>query len=97
MVKLNAGNVLLKPSHRKQIMSRLRRSLRLGNRLGNFNLTINLQRNGGRFEARADVQDSAGDFCCRSRKSDWRDALHELINTLARRLHAQCVAQLAFA
>jgi ribosome-associated translation inhibitor RaiA len=97
MVKLDSGNVLLKPSHRKQIMSRLRRSLRLGNRLGNFNLTIHLQRNGGRYEARADVHDSVGDFCCRSRKSDWRDALHELIDALANQLHAQCVAQLALA
>ena len=97
MVKLNSGNVLLKPSHRKQIMSHLRRPLRLGNRLGNFNLTIHLNRHGGRFEARADVQDSAGDFCCRSRKSDWRDALHELIDSLAIQLHAQCVAQLAIA
>jgi ribosome-associated translation inhibitor RaiA len=97
MVKLNSGNVLLKPSHRKQIMSRLRRALRLGSRLGNFDLTIHLQRQGGRFEARADVHDSAGNFCCRSRKSNWRDALYELINALAHQLHAQYVAQLALA
>jgi hypothetical protein len=69
----------------------------MGSRLGNFDLTINLERVGHRFEARAEVQDSAGNFSCRSRKSDWRDALHELIESLANRLHAQRVAQLTFA
>lgn len=97
MVKLKSNNVLLKPSHRKQIMSHLRRPLRLGSRLGNFDLTIHLERVGHRFEARADVRDSAGDFCCRSRRSDWRDALRELIDSLVHRLHAQCIAQLAIA
>ena len=36
MIKLDLGNVLLKPSHRKQLMSWLRRSLRLGERLGDY-------------------------------------------------------------
>jgi hypothetical protein len=46
MVTLNAGNVLLKPSHRKQLMSWLRRTLRLGQRVADFALNITMQRTG---------------------------------------------------
>ena len=34
MIKLDAGNVPLKPSHRRQLMTWLKRSLRLGQQLG---------------------------------------------------------------
>ena len=50
MIKLEPGNVLLKPSQRKQLMTWLRRSLRLGERLGNFVLTITMQRSGRFYE-----------------------------------------------
>ena len=89
MLRLNEGNVLLKPSHRKQLMSWLKRVLRLGERLGNFMLTITLQRTGSKVEVKADVHDSAGDFQCRNRQHDWRSALRELTRELTRRLHDQ--------
>src|SRR4051812_37534670 len=74
MIKLDLGNVLLKPSHRKQLMTWLRRSLRLGERLGNFVLSISVRRSGRAYQASASVQDRAGNFDVRSRKQDWRDA-----------------------
>src|SRR6202035_4771455 len=50
MIKLDAGNVLLKPSHRRQMMSWLRRALRLGSQLGQFALTITMHRSGKQCE-----------------------------------------------
>lgn len=89
MIKLDAGNVLLKPSHRRQMMAWLRRALRLGSRLGQFALTITMHRAGKQCEVRAAVHDAAGDFTCRSRRQDWRDAMRELVRMLVNRLHAQ--------
>ena len=89
MIKLEAGNVLLKPSQRKQLMAWLRRALRLGGRLGDFALTITLHRSGRSFVASARVHDTVGDFGCRSRQHDWRHAMRELIKTLSMRLHQQ--------
>jgi hypothetical protein len=89
MIKLDAGNVLLKPSQRRQLMTWLRRSLRLGARLGGFVLTITLHRIGRLYEVRANVHDRAGDFDCRSRRRDWRAACRELSKMLAGRLHDQ--------
>jgi len=91
MIKLDLGNVLLKPSHRKQLMTWLRRSLRMGERLGNFVLSISVRRSGRSYEAHATVQDRAGNFDLRSRKQDWRDAFRELIKSLTVRLHNQCL------
>ena len=54
MIKLDSGNVLLKPSQRRQLMAWLRRSLKLGERLGNFVLTISMWRSGRQFELRAE-------------------------------------------
>ena len=93
MIKLDEGNVLLKPTHRKQLMSGLKRSLRLGQRLGDFLLTITLHRTGHQIEVRAVVHDTAGDFNCRVRQSDWRTAIRNLIRKLASALHTQCVQQ----
>ena len=70
MLRLIEGNVLLKPSHRKQLMSWLRRILRMGERLGDFVLTITLHRTGKSYEMKASVHDAAGDFDCRCRQSD---------------------------
>lgn len=91
MIKLEAGNVLLKPSHRKQLMAWLRRALRLGSRLGEFALTITMRRVGRQYEVRAIVHDSAGDFACRSRQTDWHFAMRDLIHSLVQRLHQQCL------
>jgi hypothetical protein len=89
MIKLEAGNVLLKPSHRKQLMAWLRRAIRIGSRLGEFNLHITMRRQGRQCEVQARVHDSAGDFVCRSRQHDWRDAMREMIRTIMYRLHMQ--------
>ena len=89
MIKLDLGNVLLKPSHRKQLMTWLRRSLRMGERLGNFVLSLNIRRTGKFYEAHALVNDRAGSFECKSRKHDWKDAFRELTKILALRLHDQ--------
>ena len=91
MLRLNEGNVLLKPSHRKQLMSWLKRVLRLGARLGDFVLTITLQRTGNKYEVKGIVHDTAGDFVCRNRQQDWRSALRDLVRDLVRKLHDQHV------
>ena len=70
MIKLEPGNVLLKPSSRRQFMGWLRRAARLGQRLGNFNLKITLSRVGNQLQAVAAVRDKAGDFTCRTRQRD---------------------------
>jgi hypothetical protein len=91
MIKLDAGNVLLKPSHRKQVMAWLRRSLRLGSRLGEFVMTITLRRVGRVFDVRASVTDACGSFACHTRRHDWRTAVRDLARSLAARLHDQCL------
>jgi hypothetical protein len=97
MIKLEAGNMLLKPSQRKQLMSWLRRALRIGSRLGQFMLTITMRRAGRICEVRAAVHDAAGDFVCRSRQHEWRDAMRELVRSLVNRLHAQQLGRVAIA
>ncbi len=89
MIRLEPGNVLLKPSHRRQLMSWMKRSQRLGDRVGDFDLTLSLRRSGRHFEASAQVRDSAGQFTCRSRKSRFQSALKELAWSLSTRLHEQ--------
>lgn len=91
MLRLIEGNVLLKRSHRKQLMSWLKRVLRLGERLGNFVLTITLHRTGKSYELKARVHDTAGDFDCRCRQSDWRSGLRDLVRSINTRLHDQYV------
>ena len=91
MIELDVGNVLLKPSQRRQMMARLRRCLKLGNRLGRFFLRITIWRSGRQYELRAAVRDRVGDFGCRVRRTDWGEALHDLIYALSRRLHRQCL------
>ena len=97
MIKLHAGNVLLKPAQRRQITTLLRRCVRLGKRLGDFVLRISMKRAGRFFEMRADVHDRAGDFACRTRQNNWQDALRELARSLTQRLHAQCLQRAAIA
>jgi len=97
MIKLDVGNMLLKPSHRKQLMARLRRALRIGSRLGQFMLVITMHRSGRQCEVQARVHDAAGDFVCRSRQHDWRDAVRDLVKSIVNRLHAQQLGRGAFA
>ena len=89
MIKLEAGNVLLKPSHRRQLMGWLKRPSRLGERLGRFDMTITLMRIGNQHEVVAAVRDSAGDFTCRTRQRDVRWAMRDLIPLIANQLHLQ--------
>ncbi len=91
MIKLDSGNVLLKPSHRRQMNTWLKRSLRLGERVGEFELQLSLQRIGRAYEARAQVHDQVGDFDCRSRKRELRDAIRILAGDISNRLHDQHV------
>ena len=91
MIELDVGNVLLKPSQRRQMMARLRRCLKLGSRLGNFLMRITIWRSGRQYELRAAVRDRAGDFGCRVRRADWAEALHDLIQAVCSRLHDQCL------
>lgn len=95
MIKLQAGNVLLKPSHRKLLSALLRRPQRLGQRLGDFDLTIRMHRTGRQYEMSAHVHDAAGDFDCRTRQTDLPGALRGLARRLADRLHSQRVRQCA--
>ena len=85
MIKLQSGNVLLKPSQRRQIAALLRRCVRLGKRLGDFVLNISMRRSGRMYEIRADVQDRAGAFACRARQNNWDDALRDLVRSLTMR------------
>lgn len=91
MIRLDVGNVLLKPSQRRLLMARLRRSLRMGARLGGFLMTIRMWRSGRQYELRAEVRDSAGAFGCRARRNDFAEAMHELVRMVAGRLHGQCL------
>ena len=95
MIQLNAGNTLLKRSQRKQIMSWLRRAMKLGEQLGDFMMNINLSRSGRHFEVRAEVKDSAGGFTCRSRRHDWRNAIQDVMRAIVTHLHSQRVARFA--
>src|SRR6267142_5620556 len=82
MIKLDSGNVLLKPSHRRQLMAWLRRAIRLGEKLGNLVVSLTLQRIGKQYEVRASVHHSAGNFDCRRRDRDWRSAMRDVVMTL---------------
>ena len=95
MIKLEAGNVLLKPSSRRQLMGWLKRPARIGQRLGNFDLTITLYRVGNQLEAVASCRDKAGDFTCRCRQRDVRYAMRDLIRRVTAQLHLQSLQQLA--
>src|SRR4051812_14526144 len=95
MIKLDAGNVLLKPSQRKQLMAWLRRCLRIGSRLREFVLEIRMYRIGKHVEVKASVHDTVGDIAIRTRQSDWRHALRDLVRQLAPKLHGQYLQSLA--
>jgi hypothetical protein len=89
MFKLSAGNVLLKPSHRRQLMNGLKRAIRLSERLGNLMISITMHRSGRQIEIKADVSDPRGVVGFRARQHDWRDAARELARMLTTHLHDQ--------
>ena len=93
MVKLDAGNVLLKPSQRRQLMSWLKRAMHLGKRIGDFLLTIKLRRQGRLYDVRATVHDAVGDFKIGSRSSDCREAFRTICRKLAVKLHDQALVR----
>jgi hypothetical protein len=92
MIQLDSGNVLLKPSHRKQLMAWLKRAMRIGQRLGNFLLHITMKRIGRSYEVNFTVQDSAGNFQMRMKRHDWRDAVRDLSRMICVRLQGQRLA-----
>ena len=92
MIQLDSGNVLLKPSHRKQLMAWLKRATRIGQRLGNFLLQITMKRTGRSYEVNCTVQDSAGNFNLRMRRHDWRDAVRDLSRMICVKLQGQRLA-----
>jgi hypothetical protein len=87
MIKLDAGNVLLKPSHRKQLNAWLKRPTRLGDRLGAFDVSIQMQRSGKAVEMTAGVTTARGVRAFRAREQDWRHAAHRIIRMLTVHLH----------
>jgi hypothetical protein len=95
MMELDSGNVLLKPSVRRQLMSWLRRSIRLGQRLGNFVLKITLKKVGRSYDVNASVRDTAGQFRCHTRGHDLRTVFREIARRLSLRLHEQCLSRAA--
>jgi hypothetical protein len=91
MFKLSPGNVLLKPSHRRQLMNGLKRALRLSERLGDLMISITMRRTGRLVEMKADVFGRRGVVGFRARQHDWRDAARELARMLTIHLHDQMV------
>lgn len=95
MIELVPTNVLLKGSHRRQVMAWLKRSLRLGQRVGDFALKITIHKSGSSYEVKADVHDQAGSFTCRSRAHEVLDACRDMAQSLSTQLHKQRLQRLA--
>jgi hypothetical protein len=96
MVKLEPANCLLKRSQRRQLLSWLKRAVTMGERVGNFLLTITVRRgNGGRYEMMADVHNTAGTFRLRTRGQTWRDVCRATVRMLCVQLHNQRLATVA--
>ncbi len=91
MIQLNAGNVLLKPSQRKQLMTWLKRSLRFGQRMAGFVMSITMHRAGKFVEITASVSGKSVQTTFRSRQTDWSDAARDLVRKLTSYLHDQSV------
>jgi hypothetical protein len=93
MFKLDPGNVLLKPSHRRQLMTWLKRAMRFVQRLGNLTVAITMHRIGRLTEVRADVSDKSRTATFRSRQSGWQDAARNLIRMLTAYLHDRMIVR----
>jgi uncharacterized protein YecT (DUF1311 family) len=81
MIRLNAGNVLLKPSQRRQL------NAWLTSRLGDCSVHIDLHRSGHAIEMIAGVTTLHGKTAFRARESDWRSAAHRIVRMLTVYLH----------
>jgi ribosome-associated translation inhibitor RaiA len=92
MIKLDSGNVMLKPSHRKQLLNWLKRAERIGNRIGQFALSIRMVRVGRAVEIHASVSHKAGQFVERTRRSDLLTAMRDIVRALYCQLHQQQLA-----
>jgi hypothetical protein len=93
MVKLHTANCVLKPSQRRQLQSWLKRAIHLGERVGDFFLTITVQRiSRGMFAMQAKVHDAAGDFDLKCKGQTWRDVCRAMVRMLSVRLHGQRLA-----
>ena len=95
MITLDAGNVLLKPTQKKQVLARLKRAIRLGDRIGEFFMTIRMRRTGRHVEMTADVRDRFGNFSMRTKGQNWMDALHEIVRNVFREIHNHTVRRAA--
>jgi hypothetical protein len=97
MITLDAGNVLLKPVQKKQILARLKRAIRLGDRIGDFVMNIKMRRTGKHVEMTADVRDKFGNFSMRTRGQSWIDALHAIVRDVFREIHNHTIRRAAYA
>lgn len=93
MITLDSGNVLLTPALCKQLMSRLRRAVHLGQRIGNFALNLTMRRCGKHVTLVARCHDKRGDFEVRSKCGTLGDAFHELARLISTRLHDQLLVR----
>ena len=91
MITLDEGNMLLKPSQRRQLMTWLKRTMRLGERLGDFVLSITLKRTGRIVQIEADVATRRGSVVFGIRQHDWRHAAREIVRRLTVHLHDQLI------
>ncbi|MBC7782385.1 MAG: hypothetical protein H7144_00985 [Burkholderiales bacterium] len=96
MITLDAGNVLLKPTHRKQLMARLKRAIRIGDRIGDFVMKITMRRTGRHVEMTAKVHDRFGNFDLRTRGTTWTDAFRTIVRDIFRQLHNHALRRAAF-
>jgi hypothetical protein len=87
MFKLDSGAVQLKPSHRRQLMTWIKRAIRIGERSNNFSLSISMTRIGRLVEVQANVAQGRNTASFRSRKPDWRDAAREMSKAVTLHLH----------
>ena len=92
MVKLRTDNCQLKPSQRRQLLAWLKRAIHLGEKVGDFLLSITVRRVPKGFQMIASVQDAAGGFECRVRGQTWRDVCRWIARTVAVKLHSQRLA-----
>jgi hypothetical protein len=87
MISLTAANVSLKPSQKKQLLSRLRRAIRLGERLGQFVLRITVKGCGRHMEVVAKGRDKGGEFQFRARQLTLADCMKTIVRTIVQRVH----------
>ncbi len=96
MITFDVGNVLLKPTQKKQLLARLKRAIRLGDRLGDFVMKITMRRTGRHVEMTASGRDRFGEFSLRTRGQTWMDAAHEIVRSVIGQIHLHAVRRATF-